>query len=114
MTHQAYHRRSRTALPDADRSATILKAALQLATTGGLRAVTPERVAAAAGLSRITIVKYHPGGAAGLRTAVMREAVAGEVLPVVAEGLVTRCPVAATAGDRLKAACKVWIIEQLN
>ena len=101
-------------VPGPERAAYILDAALTLATSGGLRAVTPSEVARHAGLARPTIATYYPGGTAALRAAVMSAAVAREVLPVVAEGLIGGCPVARGAGGELRAACKQWIIEHLN
>jgi AcrR family transcriptional regulator len=100
-------------LPPDERKANILAAALDLATSYGLQAITPEAVAQAAGVSRLTIVRYYPGGAAGLRDAVVAEAVERETLPVVSEALVSGHAGARVVSDRLRSACKVWIIEHV-
>lgn len=100
-------------LPPDERKAGILAAALDLAATYGLQAITPDAVAQAAGVSRLTIVRYYPGGAAGLRDAVVAEAVERETLPVVSEALVSGHAGARGVSGKLRSACKVWIIEHV-
>ena len=75
-----------------DRKSEILDAALSLAASRGLAAVTGPKVAEAAGVSRPLVANYW-GTMTQLRRAVMRAAVKRECLPVLAEMIATRASV---------------------
>ncbi len=80
----------------------IVVVALELAVTvGGYTKVTRKAVADAMGLTPPAI-SHHFGTMAKLQRAMMRAAVTGEVLAVIAQGLVANDPHAKKAPEGLK------------
>lgn len=85
----------------ADRKASILTAAVNLAELEGYDTLTLLRVARVAGVSRALVSHYYYC-CDDLRNAVMEEAVSRKILGVIAEGLAHRHPVAIAAPVALK------------
>lgn len=86
----------------ARRAADILRAAVDTARSTGYNALTSESVAAAAGCNRALINRYFTD-MAGLRVAVMEEAIRREILPIVAQGIALGDTVAVAAPLDLRA-----------
>lgn len=86
--------------PD-DRKAQLLDGALKLAAERGLASLTRDAIAEYAGVSP-ALVSFYLGTMTELRRTVMRAAIKREVLPIVAEGLVTRDKQAGKASEDLK------------
>ena len=78
------------------RSAQILAAAVKLAKRDGYLNVTREGIAEAAEVSAGLVSKYL-GTMPEIRERIMREAVANEVLPIIAAGVSTRHRIAMRA-----------------
>ena len=72
-----------------ERTAQILKAALQVAARVGYTNLKRDDVAKAAGISA-SLVPYHMGTMTEFRRSVMREAVRTGHLPVIAQGIANR------------------------
>lgn len=83
------------------RRAAILDAALKCAKRDGFLTLRRDTVAEAAGCS-VGLVTYYFANMPKLRRAVMRAAVAREVLPVVAQGITAGDPIANRAPTKLK------------
>ena len=98
------HMSPRTRLIPADRSASILAAALVHAQAVGYQNVTHDAIAAVAGVSP-TLVSHYFRTMVQLKRDIMRHAIKNEVLPVIAQGLVAtpRDPYASRVSDSLKA-----------
>lgn len=79
----------------------ILAAAVTLASTEGLAALTRDGVAHAAGVSNGSVNFYYQT-MAYLTARVMRQAVAQQLLSVIAEGIAARHPVACGAPRELR------------
>lgn len=79
----------------------ILEAAVELAATRGYERITRSEVAAHAGVATGSVNNAFTT-MKGLRDAVMRHAVEGSVLAIVAQGLATGHPVARAAPKELK------------
>lgn len=86
-------------IPDRDKR--ILDAALELAKGLGFEWITRDQVATAAGVSPATINNVF-GTVSGMKRAVLREAIAREVVEIVAQGLAVRHPIALAAPTELK------------
>lgn len=86
------------------RSGEVYGAALRVCMGGrDYRMLTIMEVAVEVGDSR-QLVAYHGGGMLGIRRGLMRLAVDTEALPVVAQGLVARDPIALAAPQELRVA----------
>jgi len=92
---------TRIRLDPKDRKSLLLDAALDAAVSQGFREFTREEVATRAQASPALVSKYFTTMAA-LRTAVMRAAIKREVLPIVAEGIVSGDKLAKAAPAELK------------
>lgn len=92
---------SKKRLPPKERSKLILDAALDLAKRDGFDNITRESVAKAAGISPGLVSNYF-NTMNQLQRAVMRAAVAREVLEVVGQGLAARNEHALKAPHELK------------
>ena len=79
----------------------ILAAALDIAKTSGLAAVSGKKIAAALGVGR-TNVTYHIVSMHELRCDVMRQAIETEELTIIAQGLATGDPIAQEAPEALR------------
>lgn len=100
----------RTRLQPSDRKELIIEAALNVASRpGGWSTMTREAVAKAAEVSD-ALVSMHFGTMVQFRRSVMRAAVAREVLPVIAQGVVMGDKTALKADASLKSKA----IESLN
>lgn len=84
------------------RKAQLIDVALRLAVKGGLANVRRDHIAEAAGVSQ-GLVTHSLGTMIEMRRAIMRQAVAREILPIVAEGIVCKDKVALKAPAALKA-----------
>lgn len=93
---------SRTRMSPKERRAEILAAALRVAVMTGYNRITRDDIAIAAGCSP-ALVSDALGTMVALRRGVMRAAVAGRVLPVIAQGLALRDPHALRAPPELRA-----------
>ena len=87
---------SRTRMTPDARKAQIMDAALDVAARTNYRFMTREEVAETAGCSPGLITAYH-GRIDSLRDDVMREAVKRGRLPIIAQGLAARDPIAQAA-----------------
>ena len=106
MTDTRLPRPERAAAMRAERRASIMSAAITLASREGYRAMTREQVAGLAGVA-VGSINHEFGTMDALREAVMREAVEGERLDIVAQGLADKHPVACGApGDMKEAAVR--------
>lgn len=85
----------------ADRKAAILDAAVAAAKKHGFARLRLVHIAEQAECSNALVVSHY-GTMAQMRRAVMRAAVKQEILPIIAEGIATRDPVACKAPDSLK------------
>lgn len=83
------------------RTAELLRVALDVAEARGWRTMTRDCIAVAAGVSP-ALVSARLGTMDALRRSVMRAAVRGRVVPVVAEGLAVGDAQARKAPDDLK------------
>lgn len=92
---------TRKRLSPNERRALILKAAVALAVRGDYRNITRDAVADHAGVSAGLVSQYFP--MSKLRQSIMREAVRLELLPILAQGIVARDPLALAAPLKLKA-----------
>lgn len=88
-------------LPPKARGQILLEVALRQAKIHGLARVTREQIATAADVSP-ALVSARLGTMVNLRRSVMRHAVAEGELKVIAEGLVTRDPIATKAPEDLR------------
>ncbi len=79
----------------------IFNAAVAIATEHGLPAVSGSKIANRLGVSR-PAVAYHITDMATLRDNVMREAVASEILSLIAHGLSVGNPIALAAPAKLR------------
>ncbi len=79
----------------------ILNGALTVAQNDGWRAVTRDRVAEEAGVGAGSVNTVF-GTIDALRGAVMHEAVQRQILPIIAQGLADRHPIARAAPVELK------------
>jgi AcrR family transcriptional regulator len=93
----------------ADRTEEILKATTELADRHGLAGITREMIANRLGIST-GLINSHYGTMQQLRRAVMRRAVQGRNLKLIAEGLVLNDPVARKAPDELRKAAAAAIV----
>ena len=91
-----------------ERTAEMLRAALDLANVTSWQALTHDSIARKAGVSA-SLVKVRLGSIATVRQAVMREAVKQRVVRVVAEGLAVRNRTARRADASLRAECGEWV-----
>lgn len=89
-------------LPSEIRGQQLLDVAVALASKSGLAKLTREQIALKANVSP-GLVSARLGTMENLRRSVMRQAVAREDLKLLAEGLVTRHPVALRAPAELRA-----------
>lgn len=87
--------------PTKVRKEEILNAALDIAKTSGLAAVSGKKIAAALDIDR-TGVMYHIVSMHELRCDVMRLAIKTEELTVIAQGLATGDPIAQEAPEGLR------------
>jgi len=87
--------------PTKVRKEEILSAALDIAKTSGLAAVSGKKIAAALGVGR-TGVMYHIVSMHKLRCDVMRQAIETEELAVIAQGLAAGDPMALGAPEDLR------------
>lgn len=94
-------RRERYAAANAERNGRILDAAVGLAETDGYQFLTRAAVAASAGVAEGTINTAF-GTMRKLKQAVVREAVAREILPIIAEALANLSPVTQDIDPELK------------
>ena len=94
--------------PD-DRRQLILEAAINLATADGYISLTRGAVASHAGISPALVTFYYLSTRLLLQ-AVMEEAVRREILPVIAEGLATRCPIALAAPPAVRQAAIAGLV----
>lgn len=92
----------RTRMTRRARHDTILAAALRLAVVTGYTKVTRDDIALAAGCSPALVSEIF-GTMPATRRSLMRAAVAGRVLPVIAQGLALRDPHALRAPAELRA-----------
>lgn len=83
-----------------DRLAEIIAAGVKLAERVGYMAVTRNALAAAVGISG-PAVSYH-GTVRELRTAIVKEAIRTECLPVIAQAITMRHPLASQVPRRLR------------
>ncbi len=89
----------------ADRKASILEAAIVAAQQQSFTGMRMQHVSAAAECSNALVVSYF-GTMTQLRRAVMRAAIKRELLPIIANGVATKDPVALRADPALqKKAC---------
>jgi AcrR family transcriptional regulator len=79
----------------------IIAAALVLAEASHYQRLTGVEIAKAAGVTN-SAVHYHFGTMEELREQIMRAAVKGAVLPVIAQGLLAKDPVARRARPALR------------
>jgi AcrR family transcriptional regulator len=92
----------RKRLKPARRRELILNAAVALSLRGDYQKVTREAIANHSNVAP-RLVSYYFGTMAAVRNAVMTEAVERELLPIIAQGLVAKDPLAAAAPIKLKA-----------
>lgn len=85
----------------ADRKAAILDAAVGAAQKHTFAGLRLHHIATAAGCSNALVVS-HFGTMTKLRRAVMRQAIARELLPIIANGIATQDPTATRADRDLK------------
>lgn len=85
-----------------NRNRAVLNAAVAVAESLGFAAFTRSDVAAQAGVATGSVNNAF-GTMDGLRDAVMAEAIAREMLPLVAQGVAARHPAALAATPELKA-----------
>lgn len=83
------------------RKAQIMDAALSVAAEGHYRYMSREDIARAAECSPGLVTAYY-GGIESLRDEVLREAIRRHRLPVIAQGLAARDPLADEAPDDVK------------
>lgn len=88
-------------LPPEARGELLLDVAIELAKAHGLANITRDRIAAEAGVAQ-GLVTLRLGTMAALRRTVMRNAIAREILPIIAEGLATRDTYAMAAPQALR------------
>lgn len=91
----------RTRMTPRERREDVLSAALRLAVMHGYTHITRDDIAMAAGCSP-ALVSQTLGTMRCLRRALVRAAVAREVLPVIAQGLALRDPHALRAPEELR------------
>ena len=84
-----------------DRYTSILDAAIAEAAENGLSNILRKCIAARAGVSE-PMVNKHLGTIAQTKRQIMRKAIERKVLPIIAEGLVTRDPHALKVPEALK------------
>lgn len=84
-----------------DRKRQLVERALHVAERDGLAGVTYQAVAYESSVTIQTVQKYYPTKCQLMRD-LMRVAIRTECLPVIAEGLATRCAHAAKADDVVK------------
>lgn len=84
-----------------DRKAAILDAAVTAAKKHGFARLRLVHIAEQAECSNALVVSHY-GTMQQMRRAVMRAAIKQEILPIIAEGIATRDPVACKAPDVLK------------
>lgn len=101
-----------TMKPERQRKQEILAAALVLAERDGLTTMTRDGIAVEASVST-GLVNAHFGTMAKLRRAVVGEAVRVGCLPVLAQALAMRDPLACNAPDELKRAAAFSIAVKL-
>lgn len=94
-------REERAERMNTERNSRVLDAACTIAGNLGLASMTRARVAALAGVANGTVTHAYTD-AAGLRAAVMREAVHRPILRVLAQGLAAGDAIALDAPDDLK------------
>lgn len=90
------------------RRAEVLAAALRVAEVRGYRQMTRDEIATEAHCSP-ALVTAMLGTMTALRRHVLRAAVAGEVLPVIAQGLAARDAHAMRASDKLRRLAGEWM-----
>lgn len=90
-----------TKLDARERTAQILRAALELAKTTGYSRVTRDAIGERVGCAP-TLIAYHLGTMPDLRRKIMCEAVRIQCLPVIAQGLAVRDPHALKAPEELR------------
>lgn len=93
---------SHTRLTPAARTAQLIDVALKLAAKHGLANIRRDQIAEAADVSQ-GLVTERLGTMIEMRRTIMRQAVAREVLPVIAEGLACKDRAAMKAPAELKA-----------
>lgn len=93
---------SHTRLTPAARTAQLLDVALKLAAKHGLANIRRDQIAEAADVSQ-GLVTERLGTMAEMRRTIMRQAVARQVLPIIAEGLANKDKMALKAAPDLKA-----------
>ena len=86
--------------PANERREEVLNVALQLAIEVGYTQVTRERISSVIGITKQAI-QHHIGSMDELRTDMMREAIARECLPVIAQGMALRDPLVHSASSDL-------------
>lgn len=92
---------SHTRLTPAARTAQLIDVALKLAAKHGLANIRRDQIAEAADVSQ-GLVTERLGTMPEMRRTVMRQAVAREVLPVIAEGLAAKDKFALKASPELR------------
>lgn len=86
----------------------LLDVALRVAAADGLRTLTRDELAHAAGVSP-GLISARLGTMDAMRRSVMRAAVTRRCVPVVAEGLAMRDKHAMRADAALRAECAAWV-----
>lgn len=91
----------RTRLPPEKRIKQLLEVACDIACTEGYSTLTLMKVAKAAGVVH-PLVLHHFKTVEGMRTRLMRYAVDNQIMPIIAQGLAHRDPIALSASEDLK------------
>lgn len=81
----------------------IIEAGIAVAHRDGVTAVTAKSVAHAAGVTRQTIHNNFTSSGA-MRDAILRECIKRELLPIIAQLIVNKHPLADTVSDKLRTA----------
>lgn len=92
----------RKRLPEDVRKTQILDAAIAEAKVEGYQWITRDAIAQRAGVSTGLITRHYTT-MVQLKRAVLRAAVAGEILPIIAQGLADKSPHVQAIPDDLKA-----------
>lgn len=79
----------------------ILNTAVRMTTANPTEKLIRDDVAKAAGVST-GLISYHFGSIAELRKEVMREAVRGKILSILAYGLMSKNPIAMSMSSKLR------------
>lgn len=103
MLHQPLSRPDRADAQRRERRQKLLSAAFETAEAVGYQNMTREAVAQRAGLSHGSI-NHEFGTMAGLRNALMHEAIIAKRLPIIAQGLACGDPITKNAPPSLRMA----------